>query len=163
MKNIDNQIEFYKEVSHVISHPIVQQMKGQRQHNDGMDRYSHSLCVAYISYKISKKIGLNANSCAIAGLLHDTGIENCDKNFKERLISFFSHAKKSEEVASDYFDLSELEKNIIKSHMWPTNIINPPLFSEAVVVNLVDKYCAVVEFLGLYSKYATVTNTVAQL
>ncbi len=162
MKNIEKQIEFYNEVSHVISHPLVQKMKGQRQHNDGMDRYSHSLCVAYISYKISKKLGLNATSCAIAGLLHDTGIENCDKDVKEKLISFFTHAKKSQQIASDHFELSNLEKNIIKSHMWPTNIISLPLYTEAVIVNMVDKYCAILEFMGMYSKYVIVKNTVAQ-
>ena len=47
--------------------------------------------------------------------------------------------------ASDIFELNDLEKDIIKKHMWPVTAV-PPKYKESFIVTCVDKYCATIEF-----------------
>ena len=47
-----------------------------------------------------------------------------------------------ETKAEKEFQLSDLEKNIIISHMWPLNFFHFPRSREAVLVCLADKICA---------------------
>lgn len=53
--------------------------------------------------------------------------------------------------ALDIFELNDLERDIIKKHMWPMTIV-PPSYLESFIVTLVDKYCATVEFFKHFSK-----------
>lgn len=43
--------------------------------------------------------------------------------------------------------MNEIEIDIIKKHMWPLTIVLPK-YKEALVVMLVDKYCALMEMMG---------------
>ena len=47
--------------------------------------------------------------------------------------------------ARNYFQITQKEQNIIRSHMWPLTVRHRPTCREAVIVCLADKYCAVVE------------------
>ena len=48
------------------------------------------------------------------------------------------HPKKALATSKEYFDLSQLEENIIVSHMFPI-YLSLPKYKESVLVNLVDK------------------------
>lgn len=47
--------------------------------------------------------------------------------------------------ALDIFELNDMEKDIIKKHMWPMTAV-PPKYKESFIVTCVDKYCATIEF-----------------
>ena len=53
--------------------------------------------------------------------------------------------------AEEVFDLNDLERDIIKKHMWPMTVVLPS-YLESYIVTLVDKYCATVEFLKGFRK-----------
>lgn len=120
----------------------------------GTDRLEHSIKVSYYSYLISKKIGLDYETTARAGLLHDYFLTDNDKKMKDSAKSLFNHAKIASLNAIENFNISEKEKNIIETHMFPINI-KPPKYLEGWVINFVDKALAVSE-VSIKFKYTAV-------
>jgi uncharacterized protein len=118
----------------------------------GTDRLTHSLKVSYYSYLVTRKLGLDYETTATAGLLHDFFITENDKSFIESTKSLFSHAKIASNNAINQFGISEKEKNIIETHMFPINI-KPPKFIEGWIVSMVDKSVGLCEF-GVKFRYA---------
>lgn len=55
---------------------------------------------------------------------------------------WFGHPGTALRNAEKKFKLTELEKNIIASHMWPLTFLHFPRSREAVLVSLADKICA---------------------
>lgn len=117
----------------------------------GITRLEHSLRVSYYSYKVSKILHLNVRETARAGLLHDFFV-NSDLSSKELMLSAFTHPKKALAKADSKFILSDMEKDIIYSHMFPLIPTRPPKYLESWVVSLVDKAVATYEFASSYSK-----------
>ena len=121
----------------------------------GTDRLTHSIKVSYYSYRFARKLGLDYESAATAGLLHDFFISNNDKKFTETTKSFFKHAKIASNNATNQFGISEKEKNIIETHMFPINI-KPPKYAEGWIVGLVDKSLGTFEFFKKFKYIMTV-------
>jgi uncharacterized protein len=119
----------------------------------GTDRLTHSIKVSYYSYLIARRFGLDYETTATAGLLHDFFITDNDKTFKESTKSLFTHAKAAANNAINQFGISEKEKNIIETHMFPINP-KPSKFIEGWIVSLVDKCVGAFEF-GIKFRYAT--------
>lgn len=119
----------------------------------GTDRLTHSLKVSYYSYLITRKFGLDYETAATAGLLHDFFITENDKTFKESTKSLFKHAKIAANNAINQFGISEKEKNIIETHMFPLNL-KPSKFIEGWIVSAVDKIVGFYEF-SVKFRYAT--------
>lgn len=112
----------------------------------GISRLDHSLRVSYYSYKISRLLKLNAKEVARAGLLHDFFLSSEDRDWRERLLSTFTHPKKAVKNASRMFNLSDMEKNIIESHMFPI-YTSLPKYAESWIVSITDKVVGGYEFL----------------
>jgi uncharacterized protein len=119
----------------------------------GTDRLAHSIRVSYYSYKIARKLGIDYETAATAGLLHDFFFTSNDKTFKESTKSVFTHAKIAANNAINQFGISEKEKNIIETHMFPINP-KPSKFIEGWIVSFVDKFVGLFEF-GIKFRYAT--------
>ena len=117
----------------------------------GLSRMDHSLKVSYYSYKLAKKLKLNYRATARAGLLHDLFITD-DLKGKRKAFSMFFHPYKSLENATKYFKLSEMEKDIIISHMFPSLPHKIPKYLESWLVSIVDKIVATYEFYYSYGK-----------
>lgn len=117
----------------------------------GTTRYTHSIRVSYLSYKIAHLLKLNYKSVAKAGLLHDFFLSDVGRSSKSRVLSTFTHPKKASQNAKDYFGITEKEKNIIESHMFPF-CLTLPIYSESWVVILSDKLIGVCEFIINISK-----------
>lgn len=111
----------------------------------GISRFDHSCRVSYYSYKVTKLLKLNYKEVARAGLLHDFFLSENSTN-KEKLKSMFVHPTKSLENSEKLFELSNIEKDIIYTHMFPLNINRIPKYIESWIVSLVDKFVAVYEF-----------------
>lgn len=120
----------------------------------GISRYDHSLKVSYYSYKISKILKLDYKKVAKAGLLHDFFLSNENRNLKERFLSTFIHPKKAVKNADEQFGLTDIEKDIIVSHMFPINL-TVPKYAESWIVNIVDKIVATFEFYTKFSRQIT--------
>lgn len=145
--------EFEKCVEDLIHSEPVLKMANFLHHNTTtcMD---HSIYVAYISYCISKKLGLDYISTARGALLHDLFLYNWRETKKgqgREGIHGFTHPKAALKNAMKYFNLNKIEKDIIVKHMWPLTII-PPKYAESFVVSFADKYCAVMELTSIGNK-----------
>ena len=141
--------EFKNIVNNIMENKDFMEIVNCKHH--GITRLEHSLRVSYYSYKVSKLLHLNVRETARAGLLHDFFINSdlMGKSSKERI---FLHPKKALEKASNKFILSDMEKDIIYSHMFPLIPTRPPKYLEGWVVSIVDKLVAIYEFASSYSK-----------
>ncbi len=150
-----NQQEFYDIVEDLINSSHVQQMGKIIHHVDEVSCLDHSLFVAYITYRVSKFFKMNYIEATRGALLHDLHLQDWSlTNIKkpERLVI---HPGIALENANRLYDLSDIEKDIIITHMWPITITKIPRKKESVVVNCADKICAVYEFSGMYKKTKT--------
>lgn len=113
----------------------------------------HVLSVA--RYSIALDDWLHAHSSRkelIRGaLLHDYFLYDWHKPDAEhphRLHGFY-HPGVALKNASEEYDLTERERDIIKKHMWPLTMV-PPMCREAWIVTTADKWCSLLETLHMH-------------
>jgi len=147
MNFIMNDEEYVNIVRNILDNEEFKKIDGLSHH--GINRLEHSLRVSYFSYKLSKFLHLDNRKVARAGLLHDFFLTN-SSNKKTKIVSVFKHSKEAVNNASDNFIISDLEEDIIKSHMFPVMPFIIPKYAESWVVNLVDKTVALYEFADSY-------------
>lgn len=143
---IDDKIEFFHIINDIINHEKVQKMKNFRQHCD-TSCYEHCLHVAYYSYLLAKKLGLDYVSTARAAMLHDLFLYDWRKDYRDVELPglhAFVHPKIALKNALEIFDLNSLEQDIIVKHMWPVTLALPK-YKETYIVTLMDKYSALKE------------------
>ncbi len=144
-----NDINYYRIISDIIENEKFKKLDNYRHH--GITRLEHSIKVSYNSYKIAKKLKLNYNAVARAGLLHDFFI-NEDLSDKKQKLSMFFHPYKSLDNSCNYFQLNDMEKDIIITHMFPTLPHKIPKYLESWLVSIIDKVVATEEFYLSYAK-----------
>ncbi len=119
----------------------------------GETRLDHSLRVSYFSYKISKALKLDFRETARAGLLHDFYLDTTKdyKKVKDKVKLFsIGHPEDALVNANKLFYLSEKEKDIIRTHMFPIGF-KIPRYLESWVVNMVDTSVSIYEFTRKFS------------
>lgn len=146
--------EFKEIIEDIDSNPNFRELENELHH--GISRYAHSYRVAKGVYKWTKKFNLNYKEATRAALLHDFYFDYQleDKNVKE---CFVEHPEIACLNATKYFNLNDMQKNMIKSHMFPTSNTKPK-YKESVCITLVDKIVALYEMqrykvslkLGIY-------------
>ena len=110
------------------------------------NRYDHCRRVAYYSYLIAKKLHLSYEEVARAGMLHDFFlVDNKDITFKEKFGTLVNHPKYALKYSEKFFNLTDKEKDIISTHMFPIAPTRIPKYLESWIVNLVDDYVAIKE------------------
>lgn len=152
--NQNEKEEFLCIIDDIITNETVKQMKNFRQHCD-TSCYEHCLHVAYYSYFLCKKLGLDYISTARAAMLHDLFLYDWRKKYRNVDLSglhAFIHPKIALKNASELFELNNLEKDIIEKHMWPVTL-SFPKYKESYIVTIMDKYSACLEtYLYIKSK-----------
>lgn len=146
MTKYKNDQEYLLIINNIMENEEFKKMDGIKHHNT--TRLDHSLKVSYYSYKIAKSLKLDYREVARGGLLHDfysDEVSDCDKIKDKVLLFTIKHPKDAALNASRYFDLSEKEVNIIKSHMFPIDY-KVPKYAESWIVSLVDKVLSFGEF-----------------
>ena len=146
--------EFINIIKDIITNDTVKEMKNYRQHYD-VTTYEHCINVAYISYKICKKLNWDYKSMARAAMLHDLFLydwRNSKKKLKLKGYHAFVHPKIALENASKLYNLNDKEKDIIVNHMWPVTFAIPK-YKETYVITLVDKYSALRESFKYYKSW----------
>lgn len=143
--------EFYECIRDIMEHPVVLLMKKFPHHCD-TNCYQHCMNVAYYNYQICKVLGLDAKAAARAGMLHDLFLYDWREHAAKTGDRFhgLTHPKVALRRAEKYFDLNDMEKDIILKHMWPLTII-PPKYFESYIICLTDKYCGACEITDHYS------------
>ena len=148
MFNIKNDTKYMEIVGNILNNDEFNKIDEIEHH--GISRLDHSLKVSYYSYKIAKALKLNYYSVARGGLLHDFFLCDNDRSDKEKFVDTFTHPKRALKKASETFELNDMEKDIIVTHMFPfyTSI---PKYCESWLVDLADKIIGTYEFFCQYS------------
>jgi len=149
----DKEIQEFNDIIYDIrQNPTVLLLKNHIQHMNST-RYKHCYDVAYYTYKICRKLGLDYTSAARGAMLHDFYLHDWigSKDKEKSRFHLFRHPKIALKNAKQIFKLNNKEQDIILKHMWPITI-KPPRFSESYIVSFVDKYCATKEFFE-YLRY----------
>jgi len=131
--------EFNRLIWPIIQNEEYQKTKFYTHH--GLNRYDHMVRVAYYSYKITKVLHLNYQEATKGAVLHDFFFNEEEKNKMVRLVE---HPEMAYLNASKYFDLSDLEEDIIRTHMFPIGK-KVPKYLESWIVDLVDDVASIYE------------------
>lgn len=146
--NYINNTEFSSIIEELVNNKTVQEMKKYRQHYE-TTCFDHCYMVAYYCYLICKKYKLDYISATRAAMLHDLFLYDWRIRQPGRKgLHAFTHGKLACENASKLFDLSEKEKDMIITHMWPVTLQFPTSI-EGLILTFVDKYCATSETLDV--------------
>ena len=138
---------FKEIVSRVTAEGHVKEMRKFLQHGR-VNTYKHCLSVAHLSYRIDQFFHFHSNveELVRGALLHDYFLY--DWHFHEGPLHGPYHPKAAlANAIRDFEDLTEREKNIIASHMWPLAPTRVPLCREAVLVCVADKIVSAKETL----------------
>lgn len=120
--------------------------KNYIQH-DSITVYAHCVNVARMSVRIAKwlPIQVNMDALVIGALLHDYFLYDWHDG-KGRHFHGFTHPECAFRNAEKDYTLSPRVKNIIIRHMFPLTLV-PPTCTEAWIVCIADKICAIEETL----------------
>ena len=114
--------------------------------------YTHSICVAYIALRWAQLLNakIDTRSLVRGCLLHDYFLYDWhDKNAAVKAHTF-NHPKVSLANAERDFELNDIERDIIRKHMFP--LCFPfPKYRESWIITLADKTCAASEIWHLWS------------
>ena len=132
--------DYYDIINDIYKHDEFMKLNDCRHH--GITRYDHCLRVSYYTYLITKALHLNYKEATRAALLHDF--------FTDEVLTFnvvhkiTKHPDIAVKNASKHFELSELQKDIIRTHMWPCTFM-PPKYLESWIVDMIDDISAIFE------------------
>lgn len=158
MKAINKDSEFYEIINPLLKNKTVQRLREYKQHYE-TSCYEHCLSASYYSYIICKKLGWDYKSITKAAMLHDLFLYDWRVKQGRKGLHAFTHPKTACENASILFDLTEKEKNIIRSHMWPLTIMHTPKSKEGFLLTFIDKFCAIRESILYYKKIFNYNTT----
>jgi uncharacterized protein len=115
--------------------------------------YAHSLSVAKMSFRFSAFWKVKDRASLIrAALLHDFFLYDWHSEWK--LDHGFTHPLVAAENAVKYFNVSEKEYSLIRTHMWPFTPLHPPKHREGWIICFADKICSLKETLCFFDARA---------
>ena len=142
-----------KHASDILDSDNFNSTKQHLQHGS-MTVHKHCMDVARYSLLLNNKLGLKCNKHDLirGALLHDYFLYDWhDKEYlsqRKRLHGFW-HPGIALRNAEKEYKLNDTQREIIKKHMWPLSVV-PPTCREAWVVTAADKYCSLMETVGLH-------------
>lgn len=145
--------QVFKYGKEILNSERFQELDNYMQHGD-LTVKEHCINVANrcIEYVDRHNITCDKKSLVVGALLHDFFLYDWHiKGNRWNKLHAFTHPKVALKNAENTYELNEIEKEIIKKHMWPTTFI-PPRKKEAWVIVWVDKICAFQEILKLNVK-----------
>ena len=118
------------------------------QHGD-TSVYSHCVAVAYVSLWFSYRlhISVSKQSLLMGAFLHDYFLYDWHIPDENRPLHGRYHPSAALKNAEEDFELSDMERDIIKKHMFPLTL-TPPAYKESLLVCLVDKACSIYEIFS---------------
>lgn len=137
---------YLKVAGDIYNSPQLQGLSQFEQHFK-INRLQHIRSVAYLSFIVSRKLGLDYVSTARAATMHDLFYYDWREDDLSHKLHGYRHPKTA--LKNAFYlcgTLNKKEADIIKKHMWPLTVI-PPRYAESVVVTSMDKYCATIEMI----------------
>lgn len=139
--------DFYFAISDILTNKVVMS-SNTILHHSKTSCYRHMFNVSYYTYKMCKVLKLDYVSAARGAMLHDLYLYTwrMEKGPIIGLLKKHSwiHPKIALQNADKYFELNDIEKDIILNHMWPVTI-RLPKYAESFIVTIADKLCCVME------------------
>ena len=116
-------------------------MKEFTQHGS-VSTYEHCLSVARTSLKLARALHMKVDTSELVrgALLHDYYLYDWHTHGDK--LHGYHHPEIAAEQAHQDFTLSEKEKGIIRTHMWPLTLRHVPASKEAALVCAADKLCS---------------------
>lgn len=141
---------YYKELS---SCSGFERMGAYLQHGS-TSRLTHSVAVAYYSYRLAAFFGVSFHlrDLVRGALLHDYFLYDAKVKSPENYRHWTRHPEIALKNAEAEIPLTDVERDIIRSHMFPLTL-SLPKCRESTVVTLVDKFCSVYEFFWRKQPY----------
>ena len=142
-----------KHASDILDSDNFNSTKQHLQHGT-MTVHKHCMDVARYSLLLNNRLGLKCNKHDLirGALLHDYFLYDWhDKEYlsqRKRLHGFW-HPGIALKNAEEEYELNDRQREIIKKHMWPLSVV-PPTCREAWVVTAADKYCSLMETIGIH-------------
>lgn len=120
----------------------MQQEKAFMQHGS-VSVYGHSLMVAVLCVKIARALAIRVNTRSLVrgALLHDYFLYDWHVPDKSHRLHAFYHAGRAARNAQRDFGLNEIERNMIRSHMFPLGRVLPR-YRESLILCAADKLLA---------------------
>ena len=132
--------EFYNIIDEILNSLEFQDLK--HIHHHGITRFDHCLRVSYFTYCITKKLHLHYREATRGALLHDFFTDEVEE--ENGIFKLRRHPNCALFNANQLIPLGEIEKDIIKTHMFPITF-TPPKYLESWIVDFVDDFSAVYE------------------
>lgn len=131
------------------------QMAQYPQHGN-TSRLLHSVAVAYYSYRLAAATpaSFHMHEMVRGALFHDYFFYDAQDGDPAHKGHWTRHPSIALENAQKELRLTGIERDIIRSHMFPLTP-RPPRFREAALVSLMDKACSVYEFFRRKDPYRT--------
>lgn len=106
----------------------------------------HNMAVARKAYRIAKglKLKVSEKELIFGAMLHDYYFYDWHEKDAGHHLHGYYHPGISLKNAIKEMELTNIEKDIIKKHMFPLTL-SPPKYKESVIVCLADKICALEE------------------
>ncbi|MBN1382981.1 MAG: phosphohydrolase [Deltaproteobacteria bacterium] len=145
---MDRLLEFADIIKPLYEHPDVARLAKYKHHRE-TSRLDHSMEVAWLSYVIAKKMSLDYQAVIRGAILHDLFFY--DWLSEGPRFHGLRHPRISLKNAGKVTNLSNIEIDIIKKHMWPLTPM-PPRYPESWIVCFVDTYCTVKEYVLVLKK-----------
>lgn len=142
----------------IIASSGMQAEKGFMQHGS-VTTYDHSVAVTKMCLRLSRGLHIRTDERSLirGALLHDYYLYDWHAPRDGSDLHAFSHPGKAVRNAARDFGLNEIERDMIRCHMFPLTV-RPPRFRESAILCLADKICAFREtWAGLGNR-----NTVRQ-
>ena len=136
--------EFNSIVSDIITNELFIKLNGELHH--GISRADHSKRVAKWTYFFAKRIkSFDTNEVTRAALLHDFYI-NKNLNDYTSTQKLSAHPMAALKNSKKYFNISEVQADIISKHMFPCTL-ELPKYKETWFVSMIDKIVGLYEIL----------------
>jgi len=134
-------ISFKDLVSDIEDNKKYKELKHEFHH--GINRYTHSIRVAKVTYNLSKLFKFDYKSATRGAMLHDF-FSNSEYGNVKGLKTAKIHPHIACFNANKEFELNEIEQDVISSHMFPINT-HKPSYKESWLVNAVDEVVSLYE------------------
>ncbi len=145
----DEEREFRRIIAPIADDERALKMKNYIQHSH-ISTYDHCMDVARHCFYFVRHNGITVREEALirAAFLHDYYLYDWHTHGDK--LHGYHHAKIAMANAKRDFQITELEGEIIKSHMWPLNLTQLPSTKEALLLCMIDKFCSARETMMKY-------------
>ena len=124
-------------------------------HHGQISVYEHSYMVAVLCVELAIMCRIRADMRALVrgALLHDYFLYDWHEKDKSHRLHGFIHAERALKNAESDFRLTDIERNMIRAHMFPLSLVLPR-YRESVLLCVADKICATRETVaGMMSNF----------